>query len=308
MTKNLEEDLDDEDIKDTPDEDEGGEEIKEQEEEKSPEEEVDAGENDDREEIRERRRRERKARKERDRRERVLAQQREAALIQEIKETKAKLSAFEERMNARDTSSIDSEMAECDRLYTSALEAIKQGVAEGDGDKVVRAQNVKDRAFARYHQLVQQKNGFKTETKPEPKQETEKQRVVSSDHDEVDPRIVRFATQWKRNNSWFDASTTDGKIADVIGADLLNEGYEASEKEYWDELNDRLRERLPHRFKRSGSPPIGESGRGSVASQEQQLPREFVETLKQAGYWDDPAKRKAAIKNYRETQSAKGAR
>ena len=79
-------------------------------------------------------------------------------------------------------------------------------------------------------------------------------------------------------------------------------------------LKERAKERLPHRFKnqRTGSKPkvttggSGRDGGGSGIHIEKNLPKEFVNALKQAGHWDEPAKKKAAIADFLANKKAKG--
>jgi len=257
---------------------------------------------------RERRKRERKAYKERQRRDKLLLQQERIALQNEVKAAREEAKAAREAIAALSGKSVESEMNELARTYDQAAAIMKEAITEGDGEKFDRAQRVRDQAFAKYGQLNQQKQ----QATVTPPKETE--RSADTEEESVDPRAVRYAREWARQNSWFDVDTEDGQIADLIGDRLLKEGYNAADKEYWDELNERLRERLPKHFKSktksSGSPPVGGSGREGTSggSTDRDLPQEFVKTLKEAGYWDNPAKRKAAIANYRANQKAKGVR
>ena len=126
----------------------------------------------------------------------------------------------------------------------------------------------------------------------------------------VTEAVAQNATSWMQTNSWYDpgAKDTDSRIAKVIDNELAGEGWDPADPEYWDELDNRLKERLPHRYagktrnRRTGTP----SGRSDVSGSYSPttntftLSRERVQALKDAGMWDDPSKRTKAIRNYAE--------
>ena len=126
--------------------------------------------------------------------------------------------------------------------------------------------------------------------------------------------IQRNAGDWLKSNRWYDPSgrDTDSRIAKVIDNDLASEGWDPADPEYWDELDNRLKERLPHRYagktggternRRTGtsSGRSDTSGSPAAAKNTFTLSRDRVQALKDAGMWDDPQKRARAIRNYAE--------
>jgi hypothetical protein len=123
--------------------------------------------------------------------------------------------------------------------------------------------------------------------------------------------VQQNATSWMKDNRWYDPSgkDTDSRIAKVIDNDLASEGWDPADPEYWDELDNRLKERLPHRYsgksggdrnRRSGTSSSRSDTSGSPAMGKNTftLSRERVQALKDAGMWDDPDKRAKAIRNY----------
>jgi hypothetical protein len=120
--------------------------------------------------------------------------------------------------------------------------------------------------------------------------------------------VQQNATSWMKDNRWYDPSgkDTDSRIAKVIDNDLASEGWDPADPEYWGELDNRLRERLPHRYsgkvRRSGTSSSRSDTSGSPAMGKNTftLSRERVQALKDAGMWDDSDKRAKAIRNYAE--------
>jgi hypothetical protein len=121
--------------------------------------------------------------------------------------------------------------------------------------------------------------------------------------------VQQNATEWLHSNRWYDPSgkDTDSRIAKVIDNALASEGWDPADPEYWDELDNRLKERLPHRYtgktggdrnRRSGTSSGRTDVSGSAVKNTFTLSRDRVQALKDAGMWDDPSKRAKAIRSY----------
>ena len=67
---------------------------------------------------------------------------------------------------------------------------------------------------------------------------------------EISTEVQKNATKWLKKNTWYDpqARDTDSRIAKVVDQDLAAEGWDPSDPEYWEELDNRLTARLPHRY------------------------------------------------------------
>lgn len=271
----------------------------------------------EREAIRERRRREKKMKRERDRRERSQLQNTIIMMAEEIKKLKDGQGEVGKKFEGLTRSQIESEIGELSDIYNRAQAAMESAVAEGDGKKFTQAKAISDKAWARYTFLEAQKRQRLNPTTDDRQDKSFSGSSNQNNDNSVDgaSEVVQLGRDGKRygiafvkeNKSWYDPSggNRDSKIVLAIDSDLYNEGYDPETKEYWDELKDRCKEYLPHRFKAAGTKPrpksvVGGSGNdySSAGGAEKSLPKEFVQTLKAAGYWDDAAKRKAAIKNY----------
>ena len=81
----------------------------------------------------------------------------------------------------------------------------------------------------------------------------------------------------------------------------MADGLDPSSKSYWNELQDRLKAALPHRFGTVTrvSPPVG-SGRemSAQAKYKVRLPAAVVQACKDAGYWDTPKERNDYFSRY----------
>ena len=82
---------------------------------------------------------------------------------------------------------------------------------------------------------VQAPEQFTQETVPQPQQETDQ---------DPDPK----AQDWAEENPWFGNDRAMTMTSFVINQDLLNEGFDATSDEYYDEVNKRIRVEFPHKF------------------------------------------------------------
>lgn len=107
-----------------------------------------------------------------------------------------------------------------------------------NGDEEGHAQAMKD-MYAAQGMLERAENAL--ENIQVRKKEPEPQRQ--------DGFVAQKAEEFNKNHSWFDQKLGDRDSRRVhrISTDLLREGYKADSFEYWDELEDRIKEELPHK-------------------------------------------------------------
>ena len=255
---------------------------------------------DEREKIREARREERKLKKE-------LAKQREAS-------SKHKISALEKRNEdlarriaamenvatsyqfAQIDKSIEDEATRVEYAKMKMLQAAQENDAAAQMEYLEQLTDAKQRLQQVQHYKKQQLDVART-----PKQNVP---------NEMAAEVQRNATQWLKKNSWYDpnARDTDSRIAKVIDQELAADGWDPSDSEYWEELDNRLSARLPHRYtakggnnKRSAAGPTASSRVANAASAKPgtiTLSRERVQAIKDAGAWDDTDKRNKMIRAY----------
>lgn len=255
---------------------------------------------------RERRRKERAERKARQRETRDRQEALIAALSRHNRELEARLATIEQRATGHETAQIDRAIAETQAAMTNAKAYMAKAVAEGNGEEVAKATDYYADARERLRQLEALKKDAARPARPA-----------------VDPDAGRYSQQWMSKNQWFDPSLadTDSKIARMIDLEVHRDGFHPGTEVYWNELDRRLKERLPHRYagaagRRSAAAddddddpppqrrrsPVGGSGRDrpSGNGSEYVLSPDRVRALKEANMWDDPVARKRAIDRYRE--------
>jgi hypothetical protein len=254
---------------------------------------------DEREKIREARREERKLKKE-------LAKQRDASAKHKISALERRNEELARRLAAVESSAASFQFAQVDKAIEDEatrveyakmklLQASQAGDAEGQVEYLEQLQDSKQRLAQ-----VQAYKKQQLENAKRPKQNVP---------NPVAQEVQRNATDWLGKNKWYDpqARDTDSRIAKVIDQELAADGWDPADPEYWDELDNRLSARLPHRYaaktgsttKRGGptassrtANPTGKSANTVTLS------RDRVNAIKDAGAWDDPVKRNKMIKAY----------
>ena len=125
-----------------------------------------------------------------------------------------------------------------------------------------------------------------------------------------DPAVQDMVADWMAKHKWYDpqGKNLDSEIAQRIDKTLTEEGYDASQQEYWDELDDRLKKYIPHRFENrpQRTPPrsiVTGSGRESAPNtrtNQYVISPERVAAMKETGAWNDPVRKAAMVKRYME--------
>lgn len=262
----------------------------------------DDGETDeDREKIREARREERKLKKE-------LAKQREASAKHKISALERRNEELARRLAAVESAATSFQFAQVDKAIEDEstrveyakmklLQASQAGNAEEQVEYLEQLQDAKNR--------LAQMQAYK-------KQQVEQvRRPKQNVPNEVSRAVQENAEGWLAKNKWYDpqARDTDSRIAKVIDNEMAAEGWDPADPEYWDELDNRLSARLPHRYaaKTGGSttktrPNPTASSRAANPSatpaNSVRLSPERVRAIKDAGAWDDPVARNRMIKAY----------
>jgi hypothetical protein len=254
---------------------------------------------DERERIREARREERKLKKELVKQRDASSKHKISALERRNEELARRLAAVESTASsfqfAQVDKAIEDEATRVEYAKMKLLQASQAGDAEGQVEYLEQLQDSKQRlAQVQAYKKQQLDNARRP-----------KQNVPNP----VAAEVQRNATDWLGKNKWYDpqARDTDSRIAKVVDQELAADGWDPADPEYWDELDNRLTARLPHRYaakngsstKRGGptassrtANPTGKSANTVTLS------RDRVNAIKDAGAWDDPVKRNKMIKAY----------
>ena len=260
---------------------------------------------DDTDAVRAARRARRRAKKELAKRTSQEKDQRLALLQRQNEELMERLSAVERKTHSSDLARLDKAIEDEQMRFEYAKTKIKQATEANDGEAMIRAQEA---MYESRKNLEAMKNI--------------KQKVAESSVQQksnIDPRIQKYANKWMTDNPWYDnqGKDLDSAIAKMIDERLIQDGWDPATPEYWDELDERLQNRLPHRYNRNRRESSERRPRSFVTSSEREtggasgrntftLTPEQVRAMKDAGLWDDPEKRNRMIKRY--AQAARNSR
>jgi len=261
--------------------------------------EVEGDTEEDRENLRAARREERRLKKD-------LTKQREVSAKHKISSLERRNETLERRLAQVENAAVGFQFAQIDRLLED--ESTRVEYAKMKATQAAQAGNVAEQMeyMEQFHNAktkLAQVQMLKQRQLEEAKQPRNN---VPSPATEV---VQQNATEWLHSNRWYDPSgkDTDSRIAKVIDNALASEGWDPADPEYWDELDNRLKERLPHRYtgktggdrnRRSGTSSGRTDVSGSAVKNTFTLSRDRVQALKDAGMWDDPSKRAKAIRSY----------
>lgn len=234
-------------------------------------------------------------------------------LQRENEEFKRRLNQLERNTKAEQITRLDKGIEDAQVRLEYAKMKLAEATQNQDGQAMVEAQtlwrNAEDemrRLGAQKHQVDQQ---LRQPQVPVP-----------------DPTVQKLAADWMRKNSWYriDGSDNDSRIAKSIDELMVNQGWNPSDPDYWEELDARLQKELPHRYNDSADEEtrgvrrprnvVGSSGReasaayGGVNRTQFVLSPERVKAMKEAGAWDNPERKAKMIKHFIAYDRANGNR
>ena len=215
-----------------------------------------------------------------------------------IDDLSTRMASVEQHSVGNQAAQLDAAIQEANNYYNHFKQINQKAIELADGAAAVDAQEKMFAAQNRFNMLQNAKKNLA------PRQQQAKP---------LDPRMAQNAQDWISRNAWYDPSGSDQDSDLVMQLDsrLVKEGWNPTTKEYWEELDARVKKYLPHRSVSGYNKPQGQSrprvpvgGGGQESSSSPKgayrLSAERVNALKEAGVYDDPAKRADAIKRFQE--------
>lgn len=209
-----------------------------------------------------------------------------------------RLSAVERRQSGADLARLDKAIEDKELRLQYAKMKLAEATTAGDGEAMAKAQEMWYETRREIESMRSVKERAAQNTQVQPTENAE---------------VQRHASRWMDRNDWYDPNgdDEDSQIAKVIDQKMVKEGWNPNSKDYWEELDRRVARRLPHRYtddtddQPTRSRPrsvVTSSGRENINSSGSRntftLSPEQVRAMKDAGMWDDQAKRAKMIKRY----------
>jgi hypothetical protein len=183
------------------------------------------------------------------------AEKRIRQLIRQRKERDEKLQSMEERLTTLQNelkqkedqlstslkSSIDNSESQLNNNLEAAKSIYRQAIENSDIDAQIAAQESISKAYAELNQISNQRTALENYNT-----QIEQQSVSQSQQQptKYDPKAV----DWAAKNDWFGKDQIMTTAALSIDQELKDEGYDPSDDDFYEEIDNRLHSRYPQRF------------------------------------------------------------
>lgn len=179
---------------------------------------------------------------------------------EELQQLRSEINNLRSAVQERDTqlssslkNSIDSTESQLESNIEAAKQLYKQAVESGDTDGMLTAQESMSKAYAEKNRVEQQKAAWEEYNRALESSGQQAAQVARHQQQtqEYDPKAVEWATK----NSWFGQDQIMTAAALTIDQELKGEGYDPSDDDFYEEVDNRLRQRYPHKFQDINSEP-----------------------------------------------------
>jgi hypothetical protein len=217
----------------------------------------------------------------------------------QLSESQKRIDEIQRRLASDGTSRLESDYRTALQHVKRAEEALKDAVEKGDGQMHVDATRYRDEAVSVARQLYA--NLQRSSADAAQQQNRQQQQGPPP---EVVQKVVAQREAFLTKHAWLKAAPQgdqDALIVAALDAAVAQEGYDPTSADYWDELDDRIRERLPHKAKVRGAkqPPVG--GRSDAPSSTRadaiRIEPELKAALIEAGIWGDKKRLAKVLKD-----------
>jgi hypothetical protein len=175
-------------------------------------------------------------------------QRRELMAVQYAKTLKEENDLLKASKQTFEKDMFESRKGETEAAIELAKQAHKQAIESNDADSIARATEALSTAIAekKYIEASEARSRMDNiQTAP----------TEESPISETQPEIDEYAQPspkaqaWVSKNDWFGQDRIMTNVALSIHENLANEGFDLNSDEYYNELDDRLKQELPNRFK-----------------------------------------------------------
>jgi len=183
------------------------------------------------------------------------AEKRIRQLIRQRKERDEKLQKMEERLSTLQNelnqkeeqlsnslkSSIDNSESQLNSNLEAAKSIYRQAIENNDVDAQIAAQESISKAYAELNQISNQRTALENYS-------TQAEQSQVSQPQQQTPKYDPKAVDWAAKNNWFGKDQIMTTAALSIDQELKDEGYDPSDDDFYEEIDNRLRSRYPQRF------------------------------------------------------------
>lgn len=182
---------------------------------------------------------------------------------------------------------VERQIADTARMVDAALDAAAEAQSTGDSDAFKRAMREHTKLVSRGFELTTAKTQLENARQQaataqpaqvDPPADTRRQPQPPPRQVAPDPEVISLANDFRGRHPWIITNPAmrpdlDSKIAMIIDHEVAQE-FDPRDPEYWEELEARLKDRLPHRYetRRSARQQDPRGGQQPAQRQQQQVP------------------------------------
>ena len=221
------------------------------------------------------------------------------ALIQKNEELNTNLRTKDKEVNTLGKSSLDASEKQLTDKIELARAVYTEAFEEGDKDRVLKAQEMLNDAQIDLKSVTAAKNNYQEiedvpqQAQPQPQRQVRQQPAN-------DPR----AEDWASKNDWFGKDNVMTAAALAIDAELKGEGYDPADQDFYQEIDNRLKQAFPQKLGESqervqgstSSPAQVVSGGSRSSSSNSRKVKLSKEDVRLAQKWNIPLEKYAAEK------------
>lgn len=139
----------------------------------------------------------------------------------------------------------------------AASREMAAAVTAGDGEAHTAALNKHTMALQKGNELHAERSRLEAgrqspaQAQPRPQPQIQPDPRQFQPQPRVNPVVADLARDFATKHSWIDTQRRgdqDSRIAMAIDDQVMADGFDPADRDYWDEFEDRLRTTLPHRF------------------------------------------------------------
>ena len=180
------------------------------------------------------------------------AERREQAAIdyaKKVQEENKNLQATTMTSSRERVTSDEAQIASTEALLNTAYQ---QAIEQQDVTKQVEAQQKMAQLAIEKERLRLRKNKLDQQEAAKPAEQPSVDQIVNQPQQQAqpDPR----AQEWAQDNSWFGTDKAMTYTAMSLHDEIINEGFDASSDEYYNEIDRRIRKEFPHKFEDQNRP------------------------------------------------------
>jgi len=221
-----------------------------------------------------------------------------AALIQKNEELGSTLRTKNQEVTQVNKLSLDASEKQLTDKLELARSVYMEAFEEGDKERVLKAQEMLNEAQNDLKQVSTAKIRYENQPEPAPVQQQPQYQP------QAQPQNDPMAEEWAAKNSWFGQDNVKTAAALAIDAELKGEGYDPSDEEFYQEIDNRIKKvfssnvgETEERMQESTSTPAqvvsGSSRLSPSSSNKVKLSKEDVRLAQK---WNIPLEQYAAEK------------